>query len=84
MDWALLLCGDSELMLSLGGQPASSPRRDFDLYIQVDDLEARVPSLRRLAHVVEDLHLTHYGMREVIIKDPNGFWITFAQSPDPG
>ena len=29
--------------------------------------------------MVEDLHDTFYGMREFIIRDLNGFWITFGQ-----
>jgi hypothetical protein len=28
---------------------------------------------------VEDLHDTFYGMREFILRDCNGFWITFGQ-----
>ena len=29
--------------------------------------------------IVEDLQDTFYGVREFIIRDLNGFWITFAQ-----
>lgn len=29
--------------------------------------------------VIEGLHCTGYGMREFIIRDLNGFWITFGQ-----
>jgi hypothetical protein len=28
---------------------------------------------------VEDPHDTFYGMREFIVRDNNGFWITFGQ-----
>jgi len=42
-----------------------------------------VDSLRKLLDgkisIVEDLHDTFYGMREFIIRDCNGFWITFGQ-----
>jgi hypothetical protein len=29
--------------------------------------------------VVEDLHDTFYGMRELIVRDRDGFWVTFGQ-----
>ena len=79
MDWALLLFGTSEVMLSAGGKPPSSARRDFDLYVHVDTLEDHFHAIASKAEVVEGLHATEYGMREFIIKDLNGFWITFGQ-----
>jgi uncharacterized glyoxalase superfamily protein PhnB len=79
MDWASLVFGASEIMLSAGGKAASSPRRDFDLYVHVDDLEAQFQAIAPKAQVVEALHATEYGMREFIVKDLNGFWLTFGQ-----
>lgn len=79
MDWASLLLGASELMLSDGGKPPSSFRRDFDLYIHVNDVEERFQNVAPKAELVEALHETEYGMREFIIRDLNGFWITFGQ-----
>jgi catechol 2,3-dioxygenase-like lactoylglutathione lyase family enzyme len=80
MDWALLSFGSSEVMLSLGGRPPpSSPRRDADLYVHVDDLEKRFREIEGKAELVEPIHDTEYGMREFIIKDPNGFWLTFGE-----
>lgn len=79
MDWASLLLGTSEVMLSAGGEPASSPRRDVDLYVYVDDVDAHYGAIARKAEVVEAPHSTEYGMREFIVKDPNGFWLTFGQ-----
>jgi hypothetical protein len=29
--------------------------------------------------MIEALHNTFYGMREFIIRDLNGFWITFGE-----
>lgn len=79
MDWASLTFGVSEVMLSTGGKPASTPRRDADLYIQVDDLEERYRTIAPKACIVETPHETEYGMQEFIIKDLNGFWLTFAE-----
>jgi hypothetical protein len=33
--------------------------------------------------VMERVHDTFYGMREFIIRDLNGFWITFGQDLAP-
>ena len=79
MDWASLFLGTSEVMLSAGGKPASSPRRDVDLYVHVDDVDQRYEAIAQKAEVLEAPHPTEYGMREFIIKDLNGFWLTFGQ-----
>lgn len=79
IDWALLRLGQSEIMLSLGGHPSSAPRREFDLYTHVDDVDGLRRRLDGKAKIIEDLHDTFYGMREFIIRDCNGFWITFGQ-----
>ena len=79
IDWALLRLGESEIMLSLGGRPSSSSRREFDLYTHVDDVNGLRRELNGKAEIIEDLHDTFYGMREFIIRDCNGFWITFGQ-----
>ena len=42
-------------------------------------MEQRYDDVARKAEVVEGLHSTEYGMREFIVKDLNGFWITFGQ-----
>jgi hypothetical protein len=35
--------------------------------------------LRERVEIREGLHDTFYGMREFIIRDINGFWMTFGQ-----
>jgi uncharacterized glyoxalase superfamily protein PhnB len=79
MNWASLTFGDSEIMLDCGGKPSTAHRRELDLYIHaaaIDELHAK---LKDQVNVVEDPHDTFYGMREFIIRDLNGFWITFGQ-----
>ena len=78
-DWALLSFGNSELMFSMGGKPSSADRREVDLYIHCDDIEAQSARLKDKVEIVEELHDTFYGMREFILRDLNRFWITFAQ-----
>ena len=79
IDWALLRFGESQIMLNSGGQSSSAFRREFDLYTHVEDVEGLRGRLDGKAEVIEDLHDTFYGMREFIIRDCNGFWITFGQ-----
>jgi len=77
--WALLSFGNSELMLDIGGKPSTAHRREVDLYIYLDDVDALARRLRDRVEVVVDMNETFYGMREFIIRDINGFWITFGQ-----
>jgi uncharacterized glyoxalase superfamily protein PhnB len=77
--WASLAFGASELMLNAGGGPSDAHRREADLYLHVDDLDAAFARLAGKAEVVEAPHDTFYGMREFIVRDPNRFWLTFGQ-----
>ena len=79
IDWASLRYGGTELMLSAGGTHSTASRRDVDLYIHTDCLDEIYKSIASNVTMIEDIHDTEYGMREFIIVDPNGFWITFGQ-----
>jgi uncharacterized glyoxalase superfamily protein PhnB len=79
VNWALLRLGESDIMLSAGGKSSDAPRREFDLYIHVEEIDALRQRLDGKLNIIEDLHDTFYGMREFIIRDCNGFWITFGQ-----
>jgi len=77
--WASMTFGDSEVMLNAGGKASDAARREVDLYVHVDDVDAAFARIAPKAEVVEGLHDTFYGMREFIIRDCNRFWITFGQ-----
>ena len=79
MNWALLSLGSSELMLSADGKPSSAHRREVDLYVHTENLVHLHAALKTRIQLVQDLYDTFYGMREFIIRDINGFWITFGQ-----
>ena len=79
VNWALLRFGESTIMLNAGGKSSDAPRREFDLYIHVDDIDAIRQRLDGEVEIVEDLHDTLYEMREFIIRDCNRFWITFGK-----
>jgi uncharacterized glyoxalase superfamily protein PhnB len=66
-------------MLNQGGHPSTAERREVDLYVDVDQVDQLYASLRDRVQIVVGLNDTDYGMREFIIRDPNGFWITFGQ-----
>jgi catechol 2,3-dioxygenase-like lactoylglutathione lyase family enzyme len=77
--WAKLTLGEQVVMLNCGGRPAEHDRRDLDLYVGVDDVGAWRDRLPDGIEIIEDVHNTSYGMREFIVRDLNGFWITFGQ-----
>jgi len=79
MNWARLTFGTGSFMLNAGGVLTSAGRREVDLYVQVDDVAGLYDQLRDRVEVREELHDTFYGMREFIIRDINGFWVTFGQ-----
>ena len=81
INWAKLSFGNSELMLNLGGKPSTNQRREVDLYITTDNVDELYRRLKDRVQVVEDVYDAFYGMREFIIRDCNGFWITFGQPP---
>lgn len=80
MDWATLSFGSTEIMVNAGGQPSSNHRREVDLYVHTDGVDALYERLKDRVDVVEGLHDTFYGMREFTIRDLNRFWITFGQA----
>ena len=80
MTWAALSFGEGAVMFNAGGRTSPDDRRDVDLYLDVDDVAALFERIRDRVQILEPLHTTFYGMREFIIRDLNGFWITFGQA----
>ena len=84
MSWAALSFGSGAVMFNEGGHASRERRREVDLYVQVDDVDELHRRLEGRVEVVEEPHDTFYGMRELIIRDLNRFWITFGQVVPPG
>jgi catechol 2,3-dioxygenase-like lactoylglutathione lyase family enzyme len=80
MDWALLSFGEGQVMFSAGGTVSSATRREVDLYVNAENVAALYERLKDRVHVHEGIHDTFYGMREFIVRDLNGFWVTFGES----
>ena len=79
LSFGILTFGDSRIMLNQGGHSSTSVRREVDLYVYTDDLEEHHARLQESVPILEPLHDTDYGMREFIVRDLNGFWITFGR-----
>lgn len=77
--WAEMSFGDGRVMFSAGGHPAREPRRDVDLYVRTTGIDDLFRALESRMPIHEGIHDTFYGMREFIIRDLNGFWITFGE-----
>jgi len=77
--WAEMALGDGRVMFSAGGKPSEAMRREVDLYVHAVGVDELFQRLKSSVHVQEELHDTFYGMREFIIRDNNGFWITFGE-----
>ena len=79
LNWAKLCFGNSEVMLDTGGKASTEHRREVHLYVTTDNVDELYQRLKDRVQVVQDLYNSFYGMREFIIRDCNGFWITFGQ-----
>jgi uncharacterized glyoxalase superfamily protein PhnB len=79
LSFAILSAGATRVMFNQGGRPSAEHRRQVDLYVDVDDVDALFTSLSGRAEVVKPPHDTHYGIRELIVRDLNRFWITFGK-----
>lgn len=84
LSFAIVSFGSGQVMFSEGGETSTKHRREVDLYTYTDDVDAIYAELKDRVDVVEGPHDTFYGMREVIIRDLNGFWITFGVRTSAG
>jgi catechol 2,3-dioxygenase-like lactoylglutathione lyase family enzyme len=79
LSFAIVSFGDSEIMFNENGETSDKWRREVDLYVYADHVDEIHSRLKDRVDVVQGPHNTFYGMREVIIRDLNRFWITFGQ-----
>ena len=79
LSFAMVSFGTGEVMFSSGGRPSSQHRREVDLYAYTEHVDTLYDRIKDRIEIVEGPHNMFYGMREIIIRDLNGFWITFGQ-----
>ena len=85
--FATLRAGETELMLqdrvSLAEDapvvtPDTPPAGTFTLYFRVDDVDEVVARMPESHEVVKPLQMTWYGMKEIWVRDPDGYVITIG------
>jgi len=79
LSFAMVSFGTGEVMFSSGGRLSSHLRREVDLYAYTEDVDNLYDRIKDHVEIVEGPHNMFYGMREVIARDVNGFWITFGE-----
>jgi hypothetical protein len=58
---------------------SSDHRREVDLYAYAEDVDNLYDQIKERVEIVEGPHNMFLRMREIILRDLNGFWITFGQ-----
>ena len=84
LSFAMVSFGAGEVMFSSGGRLSSNHRREVDLYAYTEDVDNLYDQIKDRVEIVEGPHNMFYGMREIIVRDLNGFWITFGQEIPAG
>lgn len=79
LSFAFLSFGSGEVMFNAGGRPSMEERREVDVYVYTEDVDTLYDQLKGRVDVVAPPHDTFYGMREVIVRDPDRFWVTFGE-----
>lgn len=79
LSFAIVAFGAGEVMFSSGGRLSSKHRREVDLYAYTEEVDALHDRIKDRIEIIEGPHNMFYGMRELIVRDLNGFWITFGQ-----
>jgi glyoxylase I family protein len=85
--WALLKLNGVEIMLNTAyeeDQRPSAPdparvtaHNDTGLFFGCEDLDAAYRHLRAYGLSVKEPHITHYGMKQLYVADPDGYGLTF-------
>jgi hypothetical protein len=77
--FAILSFGTTKVMFNTDGEPSDKHRREVDLYVYTDNVDELYQTLKDRVDVIDAPCDRFYGMRELIIRDLNRFWITFGQ-----
>ena len=88
-DWVWLKSGDSELMLNTAYEAVARPaapdptrfaaHSDTTLFFGCEDVDAAHAELRAYGIATGEPLVTDYGMKQVYLKDPDGYEICLQQ-----
>ena len=88
-DWVWLKCGESELMLNTAYEADERPEsRDPDrtsahadviLYFSCEDVDAAYAYFRARGVAAQEPAVAFYGMKQVYLKDPDGYELCVQQ-----
>jgi uncharacterized glyoxalase superfamily protein PhnB len=92
VDWCYLKLGDAELMLNgmyeAHQRPAAPDQRrnaahkDTCLYFACPDVDAAYRHLRATGIEVQEPRVAHYGMKQLYVRDPDGYNLCFQWEAD--
>ncbi len=91
--YAMLKHGDVEMMFQeteslKENVPAfdgvESTGGTLTFYFEVEDVDLMAERVKKVCPLVRDLHDTFYGMREIYVRDPDGYVLGFAQPVGEG
>ena len=89
--WAMLRLGGAVVMLNAKYEDDERPsaaeaasNQDVELYFDCDDVDAAYMLLRRRGCEVAEPVITHYGMKQMRVRDPDGFGLCFQQPAGEG
>ena len=77
--FAVMSFGGTRVMFNTDGEPSDKHRREVDLYVYTDNVDELYETLKDRVDVIDEPCDRFYGMRELIIRDLNRFWVTFGQ-----
>ena len=90
-DWALLRLSGVELMLNTAYEQDARPgapdagrvaaHEDTCLYSGCPDVDGAYAYLRGLGAAVEEPKVAHYGMKQLYLRDPDGYSLCFQWAP---
>lgn len=90
--FAMLTLGDGELMLQTrdslaqdvpGISPTATPGGTFTLYMRGVEVDTLAQHLRDTVEIIKGPETSWYGMRELYIRDPDGYILTLGAPDGP-
>ena len=76
--WCAMHSGNARLMWTVLEPGVQAPELTGRIYLYPDDVETAWAAVKDRAEVLEEPHLTDYGMREFALRDPNGYVLAFG------